>query len=91
MELVRRTVQGRLSEVIGPDWIEHDKRMRTMGLYLHAQKVTEHLEPETREALEAYAAGINHFLNTERHNVAEVFAELGWMPEPWTVADSIAV
>ncbi|NLU41334.1 MAG: penicillin acylase family protein [Firmicutes bacterium] len=38
MDLVRRTVQGRLSEVIGPDWIEHDKRMRTMGLYLHAQK-----------------------------------------------------
>jgi len=91
MDLVRRTVQGRLSEVLGPDWIEHDKRVRTMGLYLHAQRVAEHLEPETREALEAYAAGINHFLSTERQDVEAVFAGLGWMPGPWTVADSIAV
>lgn len=91
MDLVRRTVQGRLSEILGRDWVEHDKRVRTMGLYLHAQEVAEHLEPDTREALEAYAAGINHFLSTERQDVEAVFAELGWMPEPWTVADSIAV
>ncbi|NLU41335.1 MAG: penicillin acylase family protein, partial [Firmicutes bacterium] len=55
------------------------------------KRVAEHLEPDTREALEAYAAGINHFLSTERQDVEAVFAELGWMPEPWTVADSIAV
>lgn len=91
MELFRRAVQGRLAEILGPDWLEHDIRTRTLGLYRHAQLIVEHLAPDTREALEAYAAGVNHCLQNDNENMAAVFAKRGWVPEPWTAADSIAV
>lgn len=91
MELFRRKVAGRLAEVLGPEWLASDRLMRTLGLYRHAQQVVDHLTPDTREALEAYAAGINHYLTTEADNLNPVFARLGIVPEPWTPADSIAV
>ena len=91
MELVRRAAAGRLAEILGSDWIEHDKRARIIGLHRHAQRVAEHLAPDTREALEAYAAGINHYLRTAAERVVFTVGEHTWTPEPWTVADSIAV
>ncbi|HHV54133.1 MAG TPA: hypothetical protein GXX55_01560 [Firmicutes bacterium] len=91
MELFRRKVAGRLAEVLGPEWLQSDKLMRTLGLYRHAQRVVDHLSPDTREALEAYAAGVNHYLATEAGNLNPTFARLGIVPEPWTPADSIAV
>lgn len=91
MDLFRRSAQGRLAEILGRDWIEHDIRARTLGLYRHAELVVEHLTSETREVLEAYAAGVNYYLQTEIADRAAVFAKLGWELEPWTAADSIAV
>ncbi|HAY98610.1 MAG TPA: hypothetical protein DCY45_05095, partial [Mesotoga sp.] len=38
MELSRRKVSGKLSEIYGKDWLESDKLMRTLGIYKHAQE-----------------------------------------------------
>jgi penicillin amidase len=95
MTILRRTVQGRLSEVFGPRTIETDKILRRFDLYALARQSVEAQDARTMAALEAYAAGVNARL-------AEINAEaLGrGAPEmflfnnpiaPWVPADSIAI
>ena len=95
MTILRRTVQGRLSEVFGPRTIEIDKVLRRFDLYGLARQSVEVQDARTMAALEAYSAGINARL-------AEINAEaLGrGAPEmfifdnpiaPWQPADSIAI
>jgi len=91
MELSRRKVAGRLAEIYGKDWLESDKLMRTLGLYQHAQEIATHLDGETKSILEAYAEGVNYYLETNLDNLNPVFDEIGIVPDPWTVVDSIAV
>ena len=62
MELTRRTGQGRLSEVFGERTFTTDVFLRTLDLYGHAERSLAGLPPETRSALEAYARGVNAYI-----------------------------
>ena len=95
MTMLRRTVQGRLSEVFGARTIEIDKVMRRLDLYTLARQSVEVQDARTSAVLKAYAAGVNARL-------AEINdAALGrGAPEmflfdnpiaPWQPADSIAI
>jgi penicillin amidase len=95
MELLRRAGQGRLSEVFGERTIDTDIFMRTLDVYGYAQRAAARLTPEQRAPLEAYARGINAFLQRPTRfmetRLPPEFLLLRHAPEPWTVADSIAV
>ncbi|WP_375259534.1 penicillin acylase family protein, partial [Citreimonas sp.] len=95
MMTLRRTAQGRLSELFGRRTVETDTLLRRLDLYGLARQAVEAQTPETTEALSAYAAGVNARL-------AEINADsLGrGAPEffifdtaiaPWQPADSIAI
>jgi len=88
MELGRRAAQGRLAEVLGSGALEQDRFFRTWGFYRAAQaSLPNHLE-FTRQALEAYAAGVNQFI---REGMLPLpFRLLGFVPDPWTPADTLA-
>ena len=88
MELNRRIAAGRLAEVFGAEALETDRFLRTLGLYRAAEASLDHLQPETRRILDAYAAGVNAFLTSGRRLPPE-FALLGVAPEPWRPADSL--
>ncbi len=91
MELSRRFIQGRLAEMLGELALDPDVLMRTMGLYAAAGQALEHLSPDTRRALDAYAAGVNAYLAAHRGRWPIEFVLAGVTPEPWTPTDSIAV
>lgn len=95
MTILRRTAQGRLSEVFGARTIEIDKVMRRFDLYGLARQSVDAQDARTQTALRAYASGVNARL-------AEINADaLGrGAPEmflfdnpiaPWQPADSISV
>lgn len=93
--MLRRTAQGRLSEIFGEETLAIDELLRTLGLYQVAVEAVPFQTPETIEVLEAYAAGVNAHLNAVRtealgRGTPELFL---FSPEvaPWTSADSIAV
>ncbi len=93
MDFMRRAGAGRLSELVGPATLPHDRLMRTLGLYRIAEANLEILAPETRALLEAYAAGVNAYLEHPPrawplpfHLLAPPF---GTRPEPWRPADSL--
>ena len=95
MELQRRTGQGRLSEIFGERTFTTDVFLRTLDLYGHAERSLAGLPAETRSALEAYARGVNAFLNAPvgrlEPRLPPEFLLLRHEPEPWRPADSAVI
>jgi penicillin amidase len=89
MEMNRRIGAGRLAELLGPRALETDKFLRTLGVRRAAQASLEGLDGETRDALDAYAAGVNAFLATSPVLPPE-FWLLRVEPQPWLPVDSVA-
>jgi len=88
MEMNRRTAWGTLSEVLGEKALEADRFLRLLKLRQVAAQVLAEIRPQTRAALEAYAAGVNAFL-AESPWLPPEFVALGDRPAPWSAADSI--
>jgi len=95
MELMRRTAQGRLSEMFGPDTLKTDELMRALDIYAISQRAVAYQSPETLELLTAYSAGVNAWVNNVRSNAlgrgAPEFFLYDNAIAPWGPADSIAL
>ncbi|WP_298847932.1 penicillin acylase family protein [uncultured Ruegeria sp.] len=95
MTVMRRTAQGRLSEVFGPRTLHIDKLLRRFDLYGLAHRSVEVQDDYTRAALRAYSAGVNARL-TEINEEAlgrgapEMFL-FNAPVSPWQPGDSIAI
>jgi len=88
METNRRIGAGRLAEVLGKPALSTDLFLRTLGLYRQAEAALAGLPAETREVLDAYARGVNAYLETRSGPLPPEFLLLRHRPEPWTAADS---
>ena len=95
MEVLRRTAQGRLAEMFGEPAADTDVFLRTMGMARTAERSLAALKPETRAILEAYANGVNAYLNRELARLEPPlppeFMIFSHRPEPWAPADSVAI
>jgi len=95
MMLLRRTAQGRLSELFGPETLDIDVLMRALDVYGLSREAAQDQSEETVAALEAYAAGINAWLKVVQEEAlglgAPEFFLFGSSVAPWVPADSIAV
>src|SRR5882724_3253734 len=89
MEWQRRYGAGRLAEILGPEAVATDRQMRVLGLYRAAEAEIPFLSATVRGGLEAYAAGINAFLASNRGALPPEFLLLRFSPEPWRPADSL--
>ena len=89
MDFTRRVGSGRLSEVMGRATLSHDRFFRTLGFRQVAEANLARLSAETLAALEAYAAGVNGFLQTRSGPLPLEFQILRYEPEPWTPVDSL--
>ena len=95
MTTMRRTAQGRLSEVFGASTLDTDKLLRRFDIYALSVASVEALDPKTQSALRAYSAGVNARLdqiNSEAlgRGAPEMFLFNAAMA-PWRPADSIAI
>jgi len=91
MDLLRRRAAGELAEIAGPMAVENDREARLMDLAALARRYVDKLHPEDRRTLEAYARGVNFFLERARWPLSVEFALLGYRPRPWSPADTILV
>jgi penicillin G amidase len=85
MDLNRRAGSGRISEVVGPLGVAIDRLARRAGWPRAAARQAA-LDPNTRLVAEAYAAGVNAFI--EQGNLPPEFTLLLYRPEPWRPLDS---
>ena len=97
MDFWRHETAGRLSELFGQSTVNTDKFLRTLGWHRIAEQEYAAADPDTKALLDAYAAGVNAYLNT--HSAADISLEYsvlslsglsGYKPEPWTPADTLA-
>lgn len=91
MDFSRRIVRGTLAEIFGPEALPKDKFLRTWGFHRLARRLAKHLSQSSREALEAYAAGVNDFINSHHDRLPVEFSMLGYKPQPWEIEDSIGL
>lgn len=95
MTMLRRTAQGRLSEVFGARTLRTDELLRRLDLYNLSVSSAEALDPETRALLEAYARGVNAWINTvNEHALGRGAPEFWLFPSEvalWQPADSVAI
>jgi penicillin amidase len=89
MELQRRLVQGRLSEIFGEGSVSGDRWMRILGLQHAALEAWAHLDADSQRALEAYANGVNALLNSKKQLPVEFYI-FGVAPDAWKPVDSLA-
>lgn len=98
MDYRRHVTAGRLSELVGTnaDALEADKVIRTLGWRRVAEQELPLLAPATRDALQAYADGVNAYLaQRDPSSLAVEYTILGLQvdvarPEPWSPVDSLA-
>ena len=90
MEVMRRISQGRLAEMGGPIAASIDHSLRILNYRKAIPATIAALPPATREWLEAFVAGVNHYAATTRALPHE-FRLLGLSREPWTVGDLLTI
>ncbi len=95
MTMLRRTAQGRLSELFGADTLRIDTLLRRLDLYTLASQSVAVQDAYTMAALEAYSAGVNAWLAEVNEGALGRGAPEMWLfnhpVAPWVPADSLAV
>ncbi|MFX1313664.1 MAG: penicillin acylase family protein [Promethearchaeota archaeon] len=95
MDLARRNVRGKLSEVIGPLALEEDKYNLAMGMEywanktLHnAIKMQEEGTIEYMNSVYSYTDGVNYYINSHQNDLPIEYTILGFTPTKWTPLDT---
>jgi penicillin amidase len=91
MDLLRRAGRGQLSEIFGPNAIAIDKEFRVLGFGSAAERDAAALTGESRAALDAYARGVNRFIDQHQNHLPMEFSLLRYKPQPWVSADSFVI
>src|SRR5690606_28774659 len=91
MELTRRAAVGRLAELFGSRAVGYDRRVRELDFPAHAERLLAGASAESRQLLEAYAAGVNAWLESRGDDLPPELRLLRHRPEPWRAIDSVGV
>jgi len=90
MEMNRRIAAGRLSEILGSSALDTDRFLRTIGIRRAAERIYAGFDEENRAVADAYAAGVNSYLQSRSGPLpVEFVLTRAPAPEPWTAVDSI--
>lgn len=95
MTMLRRTAQGRLSEIFGMRTAKIDELVRRLDIYTLAQQSVAVQDERTKIALDAYAAGVNAWIGEvnsgARGRGAPEFFFFSNEIAAWSPADSLAI
>jgi len=98
MEISRRIGAGRLSELFGASTLDKDKYIRTLGWRQAAQRDLDAMSEDTKAILEAYAEGVNAWIDQHNGRLSTPFVVAGLLSgsggfggitlEHWTPLDT---
>lgn len=91
MDLLRRVARGELSEIVGPAALPLDKEFRTFRFGRAAERDLQLMDPESRGVTEAYAEGVNRFVEQHNGRLPIEFSMLHYKPAPWKPSDSLVI
>jgi hypothetical protein len=84
MEMWRRSVEGKLAEVLGQDYVQRDKFARMLAFHGDWNAAFHAYHPEGELILQSFADGINAAIHiaVEEQKVPVEFSAAGFVPEP---------
>lgn len=91
MDLYRRIIDGRLSEVMGKEALQYDKLFKTIGIGSKSHDIYKSLPQSTKDIIISYTDGVNEFISTHNKNLPMEFDMLNYKPEKWSEEDCIKV
>jgi penicillin G amidase len=91
MEMFRRVAEGRLAEIVGETMVTTDRFLRTLGIWQAAAANLQRLDAEQKQLLDAYVAGVNHYIEHHGGPLPPEFVTLRIKPERWTAQHSLAI
>ena len=90
MEILRRISQGRVAEMAGVVAADIDHALRILDFGAAVPEIIAGLPADTRDWLDGFVQGINYYQDHADDRPHE-FTVLGLRPEPWTIADLLAI
>ena len=87
LEMWRHNAEGRMSEVLGPSYLDRDKFARTLTFRGDWDAEFKKYHPEGRVIFDAFARGVNAAIQSaiDRHQIPIEFQLMGFQPQPvWT-------
>src|SRR5579871_6916551 len=91
MDVMRRFGSGELSEILGEQTLKIDREQRILGLRSAARKSLGMASARDRGFFEAYAQGVNAYINARSKQLPIEFRILGYTPKPWLAEDSVVI
>ncbi len=91
MDMMRRFAAGEISEILGDEFLQHDREQRILGLRVAARKAIEVSSAQNRAHFEAYARGVNAYIESHRDRLPIEFRILKYSPRLWTPEDSTLI
>ena len=91
MDIMRRFGAGELSEILGDGTLKIDREQRILGLRAAAMKGLQTASSRDRSYFEAYARGVNAYIETQGSSLPIEFRILKYQPKPWRPEDSIVI
>ena len=89
MDGMRRFAAGEMAEILGESQLAHDRQQRILGLRAVARQSIEQYSPRDRSFVEAYARGVNAFIQERANRLPVEFRILRYKPTPWTAEDAV--
>src|SRR6266496_3947355 len=87
MDLWRRAAQGRLAEILGPNFVERDAMTRRMQYVGDLDAEWGSYGDDTKRIASAFVRGINAWVDVAQTRPTEEFLLAGWSPEYWSPLD----
>ncbi len=91
MELFRATWRGELAATFGADALPSDIRMRVLGMRRNGDRHAAKLDASARAYLQAFADGINAYVQDHGGDHPIELKVAGLKPSPWSVADLVTL
>lgn len=91
MDMLRRYASGNLAELLGEQFLPHDRRQRYLQIQEACERGAQALDPQTRRWLEDYVRGVNAFIDRTHDRLPLEFKLLHYRPAPWRVEDSLLI
>ena len=91
MDLIRRGAYGRLSEIFGKSFLQADIFSRCLRIDEKSKLILKNEDPEIVACLQAYADGVNAFINSAGRKLPLEFKLLSYTPEPWSLEDILSI
>jgi penicillin amidase len=91
MELFRATWRGELAATFGVDALPSDIRMRVLGMRRNGDRHAAKLDASARAYLQAFADGVNAYVQDHGGDHPIELKVAGLKPGPWSVADLVTL